>query len=64
MTNVDDWYDQELLALGERIGNVSTGLSEDLISKCLVETIYYSLVDNQEEGRCVICLVRILASLK
>lgn len=54
--DVDNMSYEELLALGERIGNVSTGLSEDLISKCLVETIYYSLVDNQEEGRCVICL--------
>ena len=49
---------QELLALGERIGSVSTGLSEDLISKCVTETIYCSSDLIQEEGTCVICLVR------
>ena len=49
---------QELLALGERIGSVSTGLSEDLISKCVRETIHCSSDQIQEEGTCVICLVR------
>lgn len=53
------WHLQELLALGERIGNVNTGLSEDMISKCLTETIYCSSDQLQEEGTCVICLVRI-----
>ncbi|KAL7250423.1 hypothetical protein ACSBR1_012434 [Camellia fascicularis] len=38
----------ELLALGERIGNVNTGLSEDMISKCLRETKIYS--DYSHEG--------------
>lgn len=50
---------QELLALGERIGSVSTGLSEDLVSKCVIETIYCSSDQTQEEATCVICLVRI-----
>lgn len=53
----DDWFDQDLLALGERIGNVNTGLSEDLFSKCLTETIYCSSEQSQDEGNCVICLV-------
>lgn len=51
---------QELLALGERIGNVSTGLSRDTISRYMVETVYYSpnhIEDNEEEDNCVICLV-------
>ena len=56
--NQNYWHEQELLALGERIGNVSTGLSEDLILKCLTESIYCSSDHFQEEGKCVICLVR------
>lgn len=54
--DIDSMTYEELLALGERIGNVSTGLSEDLISKCLRETIYCSSDQMQEEGTCVICL--------
>lgn len=52
-------HKQELLALGERIGSVSTGLSEDLIPKCLTESIYCSSDQIQEEGSCAICLVSI-----
>uniref|UniRef100_M0ZNG5 RING-type E3 ubiquitin transferase n=1 Tax=Solanum tuberosum TaxID=4113 RepID=M0ZNG5_SOLTU len=47
---------EELLALGERIGHVNTGLSEELISKCMTESIYCSSDQNHEEGNCVICL--------
>merc|ERR1712183_1058884 len=54
--DIDSMSYEELLALGERIGNVSTGLSEDLISKCLTETIHCSSDQIQEEGSCVICL--------
>ncbi|KAI4300257.1 hypothetical protein L6164_033654 [Bauhinia variegata] len=54
--DIDNMSYEELLALGERIGHVSTGLSEDLISKCVTETIYCSSEQNQEEGTCVICL--------
>lgn len=61
---LDDLVGQELLALGERIGNVSTGLSEDLISKCLTESIYCSSGQFQDESSCVICLVRIYFCLK
>lgn len=50
-------FEQELLALGERIGNVSTGLSEDSIAKCLKETVQYSSEKFQDQSRCVICLV-------
>ncbi|KAJ4850710.1 hypothetical protein Tsubulata_005617 [Turnera subulata] len=53
--DVDNMSYEELLALGERIGSVSTGLSEDLISKCLTEAVYCSS-DRIEEGICVICL--------
>ncbi|KAI9086240.1 hypothetical protein K1719_031694 [Acacia pycnantha] len=54
--DVDNMSYEELLALGERIGHVSTGLSENLISKCLTESIYCSSEQSQEEGSCVICL--------
>ncbi|KAK6942828.1 Zinc finger, RING-type [Dillenia turbinata] len=55
--DIDNMSYEELLALGERIGTVNTGLSENSISKCLTESIYCSSSDqNQEEGTCVICL--------
>ncbi|KZV33623.1 hypothetical protein F511_29861 [Dorcoceras hygrometricum] len=54
--DVDNMSYEELLALGERIGSVSTGLSDDLISKCLVESTYLSSDIFQDEGTCVICL--------
>ncbi|XP_073282058.1 uncharacterized protein [Primulina huaijiensis] len=47
---------EELLALGERIGNVSTGLSDESIAKCLIESIYCSSDLFQDEESCVICL--------
>ncbi|XVE76206.1 hypothetical protein DITRI_Ditri12bG0154500 [Diplodiscus trichospermus] len=52
--DVDNMTYEELLALGERIGTVSTGLSEDLVSKCLTETTYCS--SDKDESTCVICL--------
>ncbi|XP_060201592.1 probable E3 ubiquitin-protein ligase ZFP1 isoform X2 [Lycium barbarum] len=54
--DIDDMGYEELLALGERIGHVNTGLSEELISKCLTESIYCSSDQIHEEGNCVICL--------
>ena len=53
---------QELLALEERIGDVSTGLSEDAIRTSLSETIYCMsdrFQDGQDEDRCAICLVNL-----
>ncbi|KAH9310061.1 hypothetical protein KI387_037972 [Taxus chinensis] len=40
--DVDNMTYEELLALGERIGNVSTGLTEESISKCLKIRTYSS----------------------
>ncbi|KAI3983383.1 hypothetical protein MKX01_013450 [Papaver californicum] len=54
--DVDSMSYEELLALGERIGNVSTGLSEDLILKCLTMTVITNAEIIPEEQRCVICL--------
>ncbi|OMO81210.1 Zinc finger, RING-type [Corchorus olitorius] len=53
--DVDNMSYEELLALGERIGNVNTGLPENLMSECLKETIYSS-DKNQQEATCSICL--------
>ncbi|KAG0463657.1 hypothetical protein HPP92_019726 [Vanilla planifolia] len=57
--DVDSMSYEELLALGERIGNVSTGLSEDNIARCLCLTrlSWCQKQDEEEEERtCVICL--------
>ncbi|RZC70358.1 hypothetical protein C5167_033533 [Papaver somniferum] len=54
--DVDNMSYEELLDLGERIGTVNTGLSEDVISKCLIETICCSFDQSQDEGSCAICL--------
>ncbi|KNA15708.1 hypothetical protein SOVF_095670 isoform A [Spinacia oleracea] len=54
--DVDSMSYEELLALGERIGSVNTGLRDDQLHKCLTETVYCSSDQVQEEGRCVICL--------
>ncbi|MED6160992.1 hypothetical protein PIB30_056494 [Stylosanthes scabra] len=54
--DIDNMSYEDLLALGERIGHVNTGLSEDLFSKCLTETIYCSSEQSRDEGNCVICL--------
>ena len=54
---------QELLALGERIGNVGTGLSEETISSRLKTRTYMNLEEaacaDQEIDFCVICQVLI-----
>ncbi|XP_031271688.1 E3 ubiquitin-protein ligase MBR2-like [Pistacia vera] len=54
--DIDNMSYEELLALGERIGNVSTGLSKYGISKCLAKTSYSNLDENKKEGTCAICL--------
>ncbi|KAK9755653.1 hypothetical protein RND81_01G041200 [Saponaria officinalis] len=54
--DIDHMSYEDLLALGERIGSVSTGVSQDQLQKCLTETVYCSSDQKQEEERCVICL--------
>ena len=54
---------QDLLALGEFMGNVNTGLADEKISKCVREVVCCSSdqtqndLDDQDDGGCVICLV-------
>ncbi|XP_073148951.1 uncharacterized protein [Henckelia pumila] len=54
--DIDNMSYEELIALGERIGSVSTGLSDDLISKCLAEYTYLLSVRLEDEPTCVVCL--------
>ncbi|XP_074574525.1 uncharacterized protein LOC141830970 [Curcuma longa] len=56
--DTDNMSYEELLALGESIGIVSTGLSEDAIRRCLRETIFCSdqTENGHEEDGCPICL--------
>ncbi|KAJ0987678.1 hypothetical protein J5N97_006034 [Dioscorea zingiberensis] len=56
--DIDNMSYEELLALEERIGNVSTGLSENSISSCLVEAKYSKQMraGDDEDGKCAICL--------
>ncbi|CAL1374311.1 unnamed protein product [Linum trigynum] len=53
--DVDNMSYEELLALGDSIGNVNTGLSENVVSNCLLEKKYSSSDINAEET-CSICL--------
>ncbi|WOG88046.1 hypothetical protein DCAR_0207279 [Daucus carota subsp. sativus] len=53
--DVDNMTYEELLALGERIGNVSTGLSEDTVFKRITEKVY-CLGDQNYDEQCTICL--------
>ncbi|XP_010263495.1 PREDICTED: E3 ubiquitin-protein ligase MBR2-like isoform X3 [Nelumbo nucifera] len=55
--DVDNMSYEELLALEERIGNVSTGLSEETILKCLKQRKYLSMtiVTPSEVEPCCIC---------
>ena len=60
-------WPQELLALGERIGNVNTGLSEETIMSKLKTRTYSTFATNinleevapidQEPDSCIICQV-------
>ncbi|KAL5223065.1 hypothetical protein ABZP36_027778 [Zizania latifolia] len=56
--DIDDMSYEELLALGERIGTVSTGLSDDALSKCLKRILYVTPTSTcHEDGdiKCIIC---------
>ncbi|EFH43561.1 zinc finger family protein [Arabidopsis lyrata subsp. lyrata] len=64
--DIDNMSYEELLALEERIGTVSTALTEEAISKCLKTSIYQmkpvtygsitkSPSDHKEDAKCSIC---------
>jgi hypothetical protein len=57
---------QDLLALGESIGTVNIGLAEDKISSCVREVVCCSSDESQndeDDGTCVVCLVRSIVLL-
>nr|CAB3488172.1 unnamed protein product [Digitaria exilis] len=50
--------EEELLALGERIGTVNTGLSDEALAKCLNRNIYMSTTSDTHEDcdrKCSVC---------
>ncbi|CAO2199122.1 unnamed protein product [Urochloa humidicola] len=60
--DIDNMSYEDLLALGEFMGNVNTGLADEKISKCVREVVCCSSdqaqndEDDQDDGSCVICL--------
>ncbi|XP_062192403.1 E3 ubiquitin-protein ligase MBR2-like [Phragmites australis] len=56
--DIDDMSYEELLALGERIGTVSTGLSDGALSECLKRSLYVPTISTSHEDgdiKCIIC---------
>lgn len=58
--DIDNMSYEELLALEEQIGYVSTGLSEETISKCLEKSLYSSKTEHASQSmdievKCSIC---------
>ncbi|CAN6240790.1 unnamed protein product [Urochloa humidicola] len=56
--DIDGMSYEELLALGERIGTVNTGLSDDLLAKCLNRSIYMPTASGCHEDcdkKCSVC---------
>ncbi|XP_023156867.1 probable E3 ubiquitin-protein ligase HIP1 [Zea mays] len=60
--DIDDMSYEELLALEERIGSVSTALSEEQFTKCLKRSIYSQVAlevnkSTVDDMKCSICQV-------
>ncbi|KAL5664498.1 hypothetical protein ACJX0J_024606, partial [Zea mays] len=58
--DIDDMSYEELLALEERIGSVSTALSEEQFTKCLKRSIYSQVAlevnkSTVDDMKCIIC---------
>ncbi|XP_055819936.1 probable E3 ubiquitin-protein ligase RHG1A [Solanum dulcamara] len=62
--DIDNMSYEELLALEERMGSVSTALSEEALSKCIRKSIYQAMPseigefgsnENEDEVKCTIC---------
>lgn len=56
--DIDNMSYEELLALEERIGTVSTGVPEEDLRKCLKRTSYHGFsdcVENEDDVKCSIC---------
>ncbi|KAL2896858.1 putative E3 ubiquitin-protein ligase HIP1 [Bienertia sinuspersici] len=58
--DIDNMSYEELLALEERMGTVSTGVPEDVLGKCLKRSIYQGIAECREDEndvKCSICQV-------
>lgn len=61
--------EQELLALEEKMGTVSTALSEEQLSKCLKRSIYrpasevLGIMDTCDDTECSICQVLLILTV-
>ncbi|PKI51853.1 hypothetical protein CRG98_027771 [Punica granatum] len=62
--DIDNMSYEELLALGERMGTVSTALTEEAIAKCLKRDLYQKIkgndepaasTENDDDTKCSIC---------
>ncbi|XP_076908877.1 E3 ubiquitin-protein ligase MBR2-like [Bidens hawaiensis] len=53
--DIDNMSYEELLALEERIGNVSTGLTEEKVLKCLKQKTFASVTGQPDAEPCCIC---------
>ncbi|XP_057516544.1 uncharacterized protein LOC130797802 isoform X2 [Amaranthus tricolor] len=56
--DIDDMSYEELLALEERMGSVSTAVPEEVLDKCLKRSIYQAIADcreNADDVKCSIC---------
>lgn len=56
-------HEQELLALEEMMGTVSTAVPENVLDRCLERSIYQGIAECREEEndvKCSICQVSIL----
>lgn len=62
--DIDGMSYEELLALGERIGTVNTGLSDDALSACLNRRLYMPTASGSHEDcerKCSVCQEEYLA---
>ncbi|CAL5015050.1 unnamed protein product [Urochloa decumbens] len=56
--DIDGMSYEELLALGDRIGTVNTGISDDVLAKCLNTGIYMPMASGSHEDcdkKCSVC---------
>lgn len=58
--DIDNMSYEELLALEERMGTVSTAVPEDVLAKCLKRSIYQDIAEctgdeNEDDVKCSIC---------
>ncbi|KAK9699688.1 hypothetical protein RND81_08G189100 [Saponaria officinalis] len=56
--DIDNMSYEELLALGDRMGTVSTAVPEDVLTKCVKRNVFHGTTDcreNEDDIKCSIC---------